>query len=194
MLLKHLICIFSVQVAKALLLRYHPLSTVLTDKVKDCFLLTLLFTFIFHGFHVRMIYFSLCLICSQLFALLSDPELGSKVADGFCVLMSDSPDVLNRNCHADVRIMYRQRFFAENSTKLVQGFNSAEQGTTRLPLSVLSISVYELLDVPLPEQYLKCIFCLTEKKSCYLKALSHIVNNLPRQVQLTELPAVSASE
>ncbi|XP_067224909.1 MMS19 nucleotide excision repair protein homolog [Chanodichthys erythropterus] len=110
-------------VAKALLLRYHPLSTALTDK---------------------------------LFALLSDPELGSQAADGFCVLMSDSPDVLNRSCHADVRIMYRQRFFAENSTKLVKGFNSAEQ----------------------------------EKKSCYLKALSHIVNNLPREVQLTELPAL----
>ncbi|XP_051522509.1 MMS19 nucleotide excision repair protein homolog [Myxocyprinus asiaticus] len=109
--------------SKALLLRYHPLSTVLTDK---------------------------------LFALLSDPELGCQVADGFSVLMSDSPDVLNRNCHADVRIMYRQRFFAENSTKLVQGFNSAEQ----------------------------------DKKSCYLKALSHIVSNLPRQVQLTELPAL----
>ncbi|XP_056102057.1 MMS19 nucleotide excision repair protein homolog isoform X2 [Rhinichthys klamathensis goyatoka] len=110
-------------VAKALLLRYHPLSTALTDK---------------------------------LFALLSDPELGSQAADGFCVLMSDSPDVLNRSCHADVRIMYRQRFFAENSSKLVEGFNSAEQ----------------------------------EKKSCYLKALSHIVNNLPREVQLTELPAL----
>ncbi|KAI2658866.1 hypothetical protein H4Q32_017019 [Labeo rohita] len=110
-------------VAKALLVRYHPLSTALTDK---------------------------------LFVLLSDPALGSQVADGFGVLMSDSPDVLNRDCHADVRIMYRQRFFAENSTKLVQGFNSAEQ----------------------------------EKKSCYLKALSHIVSNLPRQVQLTELPAL----
>ncbi|XP_042623031.1 MMS19 nucleotide excision repair protein homolog [Cyprinus carpio] len=110
-------------VSKALLLRYHPLSTALTD---------------------------------QLFALLSDPALGSQAADGFGVLMSDCLDVLNRGCHADVRIMYRQRFFAENSTKLVQGFNSAEQ----------------------------------EKKSCYLKALSHIVSNLPRQVQLTELPAL----
>ncbi|KAF4106984.1 MMS19 nucleotide excision repair protein homolog [Onychostoma macrolepis] len=110
-------------VAKALLLRYHPLSTALTD---------------------------------QLFSLLTDPALGSQAADGFGVLMSDSPDVLNRDFHADVRIMYRQRFFAENSTKLVQGFNSAEQ----------------------------------EKKSCYLKALSHIVSNLPRQLQLTELPAL----
>ncbi|XP_071247875.1 MMS19 nucleotide excision repair protein homolog isoform X2 [Salvelinus alpinus] len=110
-------------VAKALLLRYHPLSTALTDK---------------------------------LFSLLSDSELGSLAADGFSLLMSDSPDILNRGCNADIRIMYRQRFFTENSAKLVQGFNSAAQ----------------------------------EKKSGYLKALSHIVNNLPRQVQLTELPAL----
>uniref|UniRef100_A0A673Y7L6 MMS19 nucleotide excision repair protein n=1 Tax=Salmo trutta TaxID=8032 RepID=A0A673Y7L6_SALTR len=111
-------------VSKALLLRYHPLSTALTDK---------------------------------LFSLLSDPELGSLAADGFSLLMSDSQDVLNRGSHADVRIMYRQRFFTENSAKLVEGFNAAVQGT---------------------------------KKSGYLKALSHIVNNLPRQVQLTELPAL----
>uniref|UniRef100_A0A8B9HN32 MMS19 nucleotide excision repair protein n=1 Tax=Astyanax mexicanus TaxID=7994 RepID=A0A8B9HN32_ASTMX len=91
-----------------------------------------------------------------IFSLLSDPQLGSQAADSFSLLMSDSPDVLNRSCHADVRIMYRQRFFAENSAKLVQGFNCAEQ----------------------------------ESKSVYLKALSHIVNNLPRQVQLSELPAL----
>uniref|UniRef100_A0A8C8FZZ2 MMS19 nucleotide excision repair protein n=1 Tax=Oncorhynchus tshawytscha TaxID=74940 RepID=A0A8C8FZZ2_ONCTS len=93
---------------------------------------------------------------SKLFSLLSDPELGWLAADGFSLLMSDSPDVLNRGSHADVRMMYRQRFFTENSAKLVEGFNAAVQ----------------------------------EKKSGYLKALSHIVNNLPRQVQLTELPAL----
>lgn len=32
---------------------------------------------------------------------------------------------------------------------------------------------------------------LTEKKPNYLKALSNIVNKLPKQVQVTELPAVS---
>ncbi|KAM9462795.1 MMS19 nucleotide excision repair protein homolog [Clarias gariepinus] len=110
-------------VVKALLLRYHPLSMNLTDK---------------------------------LFCLLSDDQLGSQAADSFSLLMSDSPDVLNRSCHANVRIMYRQRFFTENSAKLVQGFNCAER----------------------------------EKRSVFLKALSHIVNNLPRQVQLTELPAL----
>uniref|UniRef100_A0A674AQK5 MMS19 nucleotide excision repair protein n=1 Tax=Salmo trutta TaxID=8032 RepID=A0A674AQK5_SALTR len=97
---------------------------------------------------------STIILCrSQLFSLLSDSELGLLAADGFSLLMSDSPDVLNRGCNADVRIMYRQRFFTENSAKLVLGFNSA-------------------------------------RKSGYLKALSHIVNNLPRQVQLTELPAL----
>uniref|UniRef100_A0AAV2LVE3 MMS19 nucleotide excision repair protein n=1 Tax=Knipowitschia caucasica TaxID=637954 RepID=A0AAV2LVE3_KNICA len=79
-------------VAKALLLRYHPLSATLTDK---------------------------------LFSLLDDPDLGSEAADGFSLLMSDSSDVLNRALHADVRIMYRQRFFTDNSSKLVQGFHAA---------------------------------------------------------------------
>lgn len=112
-----------VWVAKALLLRYHPLSKQLTDK---------------------------------LFSLLDDAELGPMVADGFSLLMNDSADVLNRSCHADVRIMYRQRFFSENSAKLVQGFNAAPQ----------------------------------EKKPNYLKALSNIINKLPKQVQVTELPAL----
>lgn len=109
-------------VAKALLLRYHPLSSALTNK---------------------------------LFSLLDDPDLGSVAADGFSLLMSDSTDVLNRASHADVRIMYRQRFFSENSSKLVQGFHSAQ-----------------------------------ERKPNYLKALSNIVNKLPKQVQVTELPAL----
>uniref|UniRef100_A0A8C5FMU4 MMS19 nucleotide excision repair protein n=1 Tax=Gadus morhua TaxID=8049 RepID=A0A8C5FMU4_GADMO len=109
--------------AKGLLLRYHPLSTALTDK---------------------------------LFALLGDPELGPMVGDGFSLLMSDSADVLNRGCHADVRIMYRQRFFTENSAKLLQGFDSAAPDT----------------------------------KSSYLKALCHLVSSLPKEVQLTELPAL----
>uniref|UniRef100_A0A671TTT0 MMS19 nucleotide excision repair protein n=1 Tax=Sparus aurata TaxID=8175 RepID=A0A671TTT0_SPAAU len=110
-------------VARALLLRYHPLCTALIDK---------------------------------LFSLLDDADLGPMAADGFSLLMSDSSDVLNRSCHADVRIMYRQRFFSENSAKLVQGFNAAPQ----------------------------------EKKPNYLKALSNIVNKLPKQVQVTELPAL----
>ncbi|NXA42307.1 MMS19 protein, partial [Eudromia elegans] len=79
-------------VTKALVLRYHPLSSRLTDK---------------------------------LLGLLGDAELGPAAADGFALLMADAPDVLHRGCHADVRIMFRQRFFTDNVPKLVQGFHGA---------------------------------------------------------------------
>ncbi|XP_075010925.1 MMS19 nucleotide excision repair protein homolog isoform X2 [Calonectris borealis] len=79
-------------VTKALVLRYHPLSSWLTDK---------------------------------LLGLLGDTELGPAAADGFSLLMAESPDVLHKGCHADVRIMFRQRFFTDNIPKLVQGFHGA---------------------------------------------------------------------
>ncbi|NXL56053.1 MMS19 protein, partial [Chordeiles acutipennis] len=79
-------------VTKALVLRYHPLSSHLTDK---------------------------------LLGLLGDAELGPAAADGFSLLMAESPDVLHKGCHADVRIMFRQRFFTDNVPKLVQGFHRA---------------------------------------------------------------------
>uniref|UniRef100_A0A8B9SMN4 MMS19 nucleotide excision repair protein n=1 Tax=Anas platyrhynchos TaxID=8839 RepID=A0A8B9SMN4_ANAPL len=79
-------------VTKALVLRYHPLSSQLTDK---------------------------------LLGLLGDVELGPAAADGFSLLMAESPDVLHKGCHADVRIMFRQRFFTDNVPKLVQGFHGA---------------------------------------------------------------------
>uniref|UniRef100_A0A8C3LDK7 MMS19 nucleotide excision repair protein n=1 Tax=Chrysolophus pictus TaxID=9089 RepID=A0A8C3LDK7_CHRPC len=68
------------------------------------------------------------LVCDQspgLLGLLSDVELGPTAADGFSLLMAESPDVLHKGCHADVRIMFRQRFFTDNVPKLVQGFHGA---------------------------------------------------------------------
>uniref|UniRef100_A0A803SSI7 MMS19 nucleotide excision repair protein n=1 Tax=Anolis carolinensis TaxID=28377 RepID=A0A803SSI7_ANOCA len=110
-------------VCKALLLRYHPLTTQLTDK---------------------------------LLVLLGDSVLGPKVSDGFVLLMADSPDVLGKSCHAEVRLMFRQRFFTECVPQLVQRFHAA---------------------VP-------------DMKSNYLKALSHILNHLPKPVLVTELPSL----
>uniref|UniRef100_A0A8C6CB27 MMS19 nucleotide excision repair protein n=1 Tax=Monodon monoceros TaxID=40151 RepID=A0A8C6CB27_MONMO len=79
-------------VTKALVLRYHPLSSCLTDR---------------------------------LVGLLSDPELGPAAADGFSLLMSDCTEVLTRAGHAEVRIMFRQRFFTDNVPALVRGFHAA---------------------------------------------------------------------
>lgn len=64
--------------------------------------------------------------------LLSDPELGPTAADGFALLMSDCTDVLTRAGHAEVRIMFRQRFFTDNVPALVQGFHAAPQGEESL--------------------------------------------------------------
>uniref|UniRef100_A0A8B9IPQ2 MMS19 nucleotide excision repair protein n=1 Tax=Anser cygnoides TaxID=8845 RepID=A0A8B9IPQ2_ANSCY len=70
-------------------------------------------------------YHPLTLSLSQLLGLLGDAELGPAAADGFSLLMAESPDVLHKGCHADVRIMFRQRFFTDNVPKLVQGFHGA---------------------------------------------------------------------
>lgn len=43
-------------------------------------------------------------------------------------------------------------------------------------------------------QVLAFLCFLTEKKPNYLKALSNIVEKLPKQVQVTELPAVSPQQ
>ncbi|XP_072335758.1 MMS19 nucleotide excision repair protein homolog [Scyliorhinus torazame] len=95
-------------------------------------------------------------LTDKLIELLTDLELGTEAADGFFMLVSDSTDVLNKATHADIRIMYRQRFFTENAPKLVHGFHSASQ----------------------------------DNKSNYLKALSHVLNSLPKQVLMTELPSL----
>ncbi|KAM3913040.1 MMS19 nucleotide excision repair protein homolog [Leptodactylus fuscus] len=95
-------------------------------------------------------------LTNKMIGLLSDRDLGPLAADLFSLLVSDSPDILNKTCHADVRIMFRQRFFTENVPKLVQGFHAASE----------------------------------DDKPNYLKALSHVLNCLPKQVLITELPSL----
>ncbi|XP_053548548.1 MMS19 nucleotide excision repair protein homolog [Bombina bombina] len=95
-------------------------------------------------------------LTNKMIGLLSHRELGPTAADMFSLLVSDSPDILNKACHADIRIMFRQRFFTENVPKLVEGFHSANE----------------------------------DDKPNYLKALSHVLNSLPKQVLMTELPSL----
>ncbi|XP_069610135.1 MMS19 nucleotide excision repair protein homolog isoform X2 [Ranitomeya imitator] len=95
-------------------------------------------------------------LTNKMIGLLSDRSLGPLAADMFSLLVSDSPDILNKACHADIRIMFRQRFFTENVPKLVQGFHAASG----------------------------------DDKPNYLKALSHVLNCLPKQVLMTELPSL----
>lgn len=124
------------QVAKALLLRYHPTCAALTDEVKIIWAES-------GYFDLQCISSRLYFLMSpKLFSLLDDADLGPAAADGFSLLMSDSANVLSRACHADVRIMYRQRFFSENSAKLVQGFNAAPQGGPVVTLLIFLLCIF----------------------------------------------------
>nr|KAF6425353.1 MMS19-like protein, cytosolic iron-sulfur assembly component [Molossus molossus] len=146
-------------VTKALVLRYHPLSSCLTDR---------------------------------LMGLLSDPELGPTAADGFSLLMSDCTDVLTRAGHAEVRIMFRQRFFTDNVPALVQGFHAAPQDVkpnylkglshvlNRLPKPVLLPELPTLLSLLL--EALSCPDCVVQLST--LRCLQPLLLEAPQVMSL----------
>ncbi|XP_040848295.1 MMS19 nucleotide excision repair protein homolog isoform X5 [Ochotona curzoniae] len=146
-------------VTKALVLRYHPLSSCLT---------------------------------TRLMGLLSDPELGPAAADGFSLLMSDCTDVLTRAGHAEVRIMFRQRFFTDNVPALVQGFHAAIQDVkpnylkglshvlNRLPKPVLLPELPTLLSLLL--EALSCPDCVVQLST--LSCLQPLLLEAPQVMSL----------
>uniref|UniRef100_A0A2K5CPL0 MMS19 nucleotide excision repair protein n=1 Tax=Aotus nancymaae TaxID=37293 RepID=A0A2K5CPL0_AOTNA len=146
-------------VTKALVLRYHPLSSCLT---------------------------------TRLMGLLSDPELGPAAADGFSLLMSDCTDVLTRAGHAEVRIMFRQRFFTDNVPALVQGFHAAPQDVkpnylkglshvlNRLPKPVLLPELPTLLSLLL--EALSCPDCVVQLST--LSCLQPLLLEAPQVMSL----------
>jgi len=146
-------------VTKALVLRYHPLSSCLTDR---------------------------------LMGLLSDPELGPAAADGFSLLMSDCTDVLTRAGHAEVRIMFRQRFFTDNVPALVQGFHAASRDVkpnylkglshvlNRLPKPVLLPELPTLLSLLL--EALSCSDCVVQLST--LSCLQPLLLEAPQVMSL----------
>uniref|UniRef100_A0A8D0GZM9 MMS19 nucleotide excision repair protein n=1 Tax=Sphenodon punctatus TaxID=8508 RepID=A0A8D0GZM9_SPHPU len=146
-------------VTKALLLRYHPLSARLTDK---------------------------------LLALLGDVALGPAVGDGFSLLMADSPDVLCKSCHADVRLMFRQRFFTESVPRLVKGFHAAAPDAkanylkglshvlSHLPKPVLVTELPTLLSLLL--EALSCPDCVVQLST--LRCLQPLLHDAPDVMSL----------
>ncbi|XP_036591095.1 MMS19 nucleotide excision repair protein homolog isoform X1 [Trichosurus vulpecula] len=146
-------------VTKALVLRYHPLSSCLTER---------------------------------LMGLLSDAELGPAAADGFSLLMADCPDVLHRAGHAEIRIMFRQRFFTDSVPALVQGFHAAHQNVkphylkglshvlNSLPKSVLLPELPTLLSLLL--EALSCTDCVVQLST--LSCLQPLLLDAPQVMSL----------
>ncbi|XP_078589095.1 MMS19 nucleotide excision repair protein homolog [Branchiostoma floridae x Branchiostoma japonicum] len=73
-----------------------------------------------------------------LMALFEDEAIGRRAAEGFYIILSDSPDVLSKESHANIRLMYKQRFFMENLPALVDGFNQADDGRKQSFLCAVS--------------------------------------------------------
>ncbi|KAI8485593.1 mms19 nucleotide excision repair [Branchiostoma belcheri] len=74
----------------------------------------------------------------MLMALFEDKAVGRRAAEGFHVILSDSTDVLCKESHANIRLMYKQRFFTENLPALVDGFNQADDGRKQSFLCAVS--------------------------------------------------------
>ncbi|XP_023564623.1 MMS19 nucleotide excision repair protein homolog isoform X2 [Octodon degus] len=105
-------------------------------------------------------------LTARLMGLLSDPELGPAAADGFSLLMSDCTDVLTRAAHAEVRIMFRQRFFTDNVPALVQGFHAAPQHVKPNYLKGLSHVLHRLPKPVLLPELPTLLSLLLEALSC----------------------------
>jgi DNA repair/transcription protein MET18/MMS19 len=60
--------------------------------------------------------------------LLGNSKYGKKAAEGFAVIMQDYADVMSKVMHANIRLMYRQRFFIEHLPSILEGYQSAQPG------------------------------------------------------------------
>ena len=69
--------------------------------------------------------------CSQLLRLLSDEKHGHTAAVGFQVIVTESEDILTPLMHASIKLMFRQRFFMENLTPIVSGYEQSVKGKTK---------------------------------------------------------------
>lgn len=105
----------------------------------------------------------------------TDPAAGEAAVAAYGVIVANTEQCLTRDQHAELRLMYRQRFFLEQLPQLVSGFN-AGGGATRsaclLALSHLMASV--------PRQVRNKSFCF--KTTAFPSALF-----IPK-VLLSELP------
>lgn len=75
--------------------------------------------------------------CLKLLGLLDSEFLGDRAAEGVGVVLTVYEDVLNLSMHANIRMLYKQRFFTENSSRLTEGFQNASAGKFILQLTML---------------------------------------------------------
>ncbi|KAJ1974023.1 hypothetical protein H4R35_003813 [Dimargaris xerosporica] len=110
----------------------------------------------------------------QLVAWLDQPAIAIIAAQGFQTIAGTHAFALTKAAHAHVKRFYRQRFFHLCIPLLVQGFRA------------LSISSSPLS--PQPSFITATSTDHDTIKPAYLQALTHLIDSVPKQVLLTELP------
>ncbi|KAK2709653.1 MMS19 nucleotide excision repair protein homolog [Artemia franciscana] len=58
--------------------------------------------------------------------MLLNSEFGKVAANGFKVIMEDTVECLNKECHAHIRFLYKQRIFQMTLPKLISNYNESE--------------------------------------------------------------------
>ncbi|XP_033098455.1 MMS19 nucleotide excision repair protein homolog [Anneissia japonica] len=65
-------------------------------------------------------------------------NLGQVAADGFKCVVTEVQEVMTLASHANIRIMYRQRFFLETISRISSGFQSTQKECTKFYLQAMS--------------------------------------------------------
>ncbi|XP_037791283.1 MMS19 nucleotide excision repair protein homolog [Penaeus monodon] len=71
-------------------------------------------------------------------SLLSDPAIGLQAAHGFGIILRDHDYALRPETFANIRLLYKQRYFEYVIGPLVDLFNSAENSTKQKALLAIS--------------------------------------------------------
>ena len=78
---------------------------------------------------------------AHLIDLFEDEVLGLTAAKGFFVILDETEDVLNLASHADVKLMYRQRFFLYLLPNIIDGHGKTTPGKSFISIINLIINV-----------------------------------------------------
>ena len=77
----------------------------------------------------------------QLLDQLTNEMVADICAEGFKVILEENPCLLNNTTHANIKLMYRQRFFLQTLSSLISGFNLVKSGLSRIALFNISSSI-----------------------------------------------------
>ncbi|XP_045188984.2 MMS19 nucleotide excision repair protein homolog [Mercenaria mercenaria] len=126
-----------------------------------------------------------------LIQLLGNCTHGSEAAQGLAVIMRDFEDVMSKSMHANIRLMYRQRFFIENLSGLLDGYQSAQQETKTHYLSAVSYLIRDLSKTVLLPEISKIYPLLIQSLHCNdldlqlvtMETLSDLISSAPDVIE-----------